>query len=103
MLIRSYTSRPSFLDIASKFGTDKVTTHHYNYSKQSTLHQSIASPKQLTGRYTVYEKYLEPIRDRKLKMLEIGLGCNMNYGPGASYHTWLEFLPNVDLVCRNLH
>ncbi len=46
---------------------------------------------------TVYEKYLEPIRDKPLKMLEIGLGCNMAYGPGKSYYTWLEFLPNVDL------
>lgn len=30
-------------------------------------------------------------------MLEIGLGCNMGYGPGKSYDTWLEWLPNVDL------
>jgi hypothetical protein len=45
----------------------------------------------------MYQKYLEPLRDQKLKMLEIGLGCNMNYGPGASYYTWLEFLPNVEL------
>ena len=26
-------TRPSFLEIATKWGTDKVTTHHYNYSK----------------------------------------------------------------------
>lgn len=45
----------------------------------------------------MYDKYLEPIRDRPLKMLEIGLGCDMSYGPGKSYYTWLEFLPNVDL------
>lgn len=30
-------------------------------------------------------------------MLEIGLGCDMNYGPGKSYYTWLEYLPNVEL------
>ena len=30
-------------------------------------------------------------------MLEIGLGCDMNYGPGASYYTWLEYFPHVDL------
>ena len=30
-------------------------------------------------------------------MLEIGLGCDMSYGPGASYYTWLEFFTNVDL------
>ncbi|CAG8961756.1 hypothetical protein HYFRA_00006299, partial [Hymenoscyphus fraxineus] len=70
------TERPSFTEIAMKWGTDKVTTHNYHY---------------------MYEKYMEPIRDRKIKMLEIGLGCNMNYGPGMSYHTWLEFFPNVDM------
>lgn len=30
-------------------------------------------------------------------MLEIGFGCGMTYGPGASYYTWLEYLPYVDL------
>jgi hypothetical protein len=25
--------RPSFLEIATKWGTDKVTTHHYNHSE----------------------------------------------------------------------
>ncbi|KAG4424211.1 hypothetical protein IFR04_002615 [Cadophora malorum] len=68
--------RPSFLDIALKHGTDKVTTHHYNY---------------------MYDKYLEPLRDQRIKVLEIGLGCNMGYGPGAPYHTWLEYFTNVDL------
>jgi len=66
----------SFYNIASKHGTDKVTTHSYHH---------------------MYTKYLEPIRTQKLKMLEIGLGCDMSYGPGKSYYTWLEFFPNVDL------
>ena len=30
-------------------------------------------------------------------MLEIGLGCDMAYGPGASFYTWLEYFPYVDL------
>lgn len=45
----------------------------------------------------MYEKYLSPLRLQPLKMLEIGLGCDMAYGPGASYYTWLEYLPKVDL------
>jgi hypothetical protein len=28
-------TRPSFLEIATKWGTDKVTVHHYNYSRFS--------------------------------------------------------------------
>lgn len=48
--------RPSFKEIGLKYGTDKVTDHHY---------------------WFIYEKYLEPLRDKKLKMLEIGLGCDM--------------------------
>jgi hypothetical protein len=30
-------TRPSFLEIATKWGTDKVTTHHYNYSECTVL------------------------------------------------------------------
>lgn len=29
----SEPTRPSFLEIATKWGTDKVTTHHYNHSE----------------------------------------------------------------------
>jgi hypothetical protein len=46
----------------------------------------------------MYEKYLPLYRDKRFKMLEIGLGCDMDYGPGKSYYTWLEyFAHNVDL------
>lgn len=101
---RSFPSHgPSFHEIALKHGTDKVTDHQYHY---------------------MYDKYLPAIRNEKIKMLEIGLGCDMvsipsltavssfymwlatcaylsptlkGYGPGASYYTWLEYFPNVDL------
>ncbi|PNS15198.1 hypothetical protein CAC42_8199 [Sphaceloma murrayae] len=66
----------SFYDIALKHGTDKVTDHSYQ---------------------DMYEKYLPGLRLQPLKMLEIGLGCDMSYGPGASYYTWLEYFPHVDL------
>ncbi|SMY24403.1 unnamed protein product [Zymoseptoria tritici ST99CH_1A5] len=69
-------TRPSFYEIALSHGTDKVTTHSYHH---------------------MYQKYLSPFRDVPFKMLEIGLGCDMNYGPGASYWTWLEYFPYVDL------
>lgn len=66
----------SFYEIALKHGTDKVTTHSYQ---------------------DMYTKYFEPNRLRPLKFLEIGLGCDMLYGPGKSYAMWLEYFPNVDL------
>ncbi|POS75632.1 hard-surface induced protein 5 [Diaporthe helianthi] len=67
---------PSFFEIAKAQGTDKVGPHHYE---------------------DMYEVYFPSIRHKKLKMLEIGLGCDMSYGPGASYYTWLEYFPNVEL------
>ena len=30
-------------------------------------------------------------------MLEIGLGCDMDYGPGASTALWKKLFPNADL------
>lgn len=73
--------------------TDKVTTHHYQL---------------------MYGMYLGPIRHLPVKMLEIGLGCDMNYGPGASTKVWQKWLPRAEIwqaelngdcvdKARNLH
>lgn len=47
---------PTFYEIGQKFGTDKVIGHHF---------------------WFMYDKYFPAIRQKKLKMLEIGLGCDM--------------------------
>ncbi|KAK8061386.1 hypothetical protein PG994_007752 [Apiospora phragmitis] len=68
---------PSFHEIALKHGTDKVTTHHY---------------------WFMYDKYFPAIRDKKLKMLEIGLGCNMvRLWSGQVLLHLAGVLPHVDL------
>lgn len=50
------SAEPSFFEIATAQGTDKVGPHHYE---------------------DMYEVYFPPLRHKKLKMLEIGLGCDM--------------------------
>ena len=50
--------------------TDKVKTHEY---------------------HIVYEKYLQPLRHSPVRLLEIGLGCDMTYGPGHSLELWTQF------------
>lgn len=67
---------PSFLEIGREVNTDKVTSHRYD---------------------GMYEKYLSPMRNRHVKMLEIGLGCNMGYGPGHSAPLWKKYFRSVDL------
>lgn len=62
----------AFLDFAQWSGTDKVTDHAYHYA---------------------YTRYLSHVRFTDLRMLEIGLGCDMGYGPGASLKLWHAFLP----------
>lgn len=58
--------------------TDKVTTHEY---------------------YIMYGNHLLPYyyKHPKMKMLEIGLGCDMKYGPGASVKLWKALFPGADL------
>jgi len=64
-----------FFSLALQFGTDKVQEdgnqagHHY---------------------HNAYQKYLIPLRYSKIKFLEIGLGCDMHYGPGKSAQLWKE-------------
>lgn len=58
--------------------TDKITTHSF---------------------YTMYGQFLLPYYKRKpdMKMLEIGLGCDMNYEPGASVALWKKLFPKANL------
>ena len=69
-----------FITTAETFDpvTDKVTTHSF---------------------YTMYGRFLLPYYQRKprMKMLEIGLGCDMNYGPGASVSLWKTLFPVAEL------
>ena len=69
-------SNDIFKQIALKYGTDKVTTHHYEY---------------------VYGQLVAPIRFVEIHFLEIGLGCSMSYGPGKSLLVWKEFMPNANI------
>lgn len=72
---------PSFYDICMRVGTDKCKPTQYDD------HQY----------YRVYPRYLEPLRDQPQKLLEIGLGCDMSYGPGRSVKLWKQYLPRVEL------
>ena len=65
------SSEVSFFDIGMKFKTDKVSLHHYE---------------------TMYEKYLRKYIGTNVSILEIGLGCGMSYGPGASAYLWRHYL-----------
>jgi hypothetical protein len=66
----------AFYDIAIKHSTDKVTAHAYQL---------------------LYGLYLSPIRYKNIRMLEIGLGCYMGYGPGKSIIVWKEYFSNVTI------
>jgi hypothetical protein len=63
----------SFLDLAKRLKptSDKVTTHAYN---------------------RMYDQFLGPLRQKDLKMFEIGLGCGTHSLPGASVKIWDNYL-----------
>lgn len=48
---------------------------------------------------TMYKLMLERWHGKTVgpKFFEIGLGCNVGYGPGASVQAWQTILPNLDL------
>lgn len=57
--------------------TDKITTHSYG---------------------PIYDAYFtESTTSRPAKLLEIGLGCGMNYGPGASSNIWPKLFQQGDI------
>jgi len=66
-----------FHDIATSLDpvTDKVTAHGYE---------------------AIYDIFLM-LTDEKIKLLEIGLGCDMGYGPGASAKIWPRLFPTGEI------
>lgn len=68
--------KPSFYEIAYEKGSDKVRLHTYA---------------------DMYERHLSPKRTQKVKLLEIGIGCGLEYGAGGSYHVWTKYFSNLDL------
>jgi hypothetical protein len=65
----------NFFELASEIGTDKVTSHAYQHA---------------------YELYLPALRHTSVKMMEIGLGCDMAYGPGKSLDLWDRYFTHLN-------
>jgi hypothetical protein len=61
-----------FAERVTAHGSDKATGHRYQY---------------------LYAKYLLPLRHRNISVLEIGLGCGMDFGPGHSASFFAEMFP----------
>lgn len=64
-------------------GTDKVRNH--NYQTFYTKYFELGWPGSAGLRYQVH------------KLLEIGLGCDMNYGPGRSAYIWRAYFPSAKI------
>ena len=49
--------------------------------------------------HNMYGQFLLPYaaNKRHFKLLEIGLGCNMGYGPGASVALWKKLFPDAEI------
>ncbi|KAF5019046.1 hypothetical protein F66182_8938 [Fusarium sp. NRRL 66182] len=69
----------------------------YNMSFDKAALEHGANKTNMLKYQSMYDKYLRPLQGKPIKLLEIGLGCGEHSEPGASYYTWLEFLPGVDL------
>jgi hypothetical protein len=48
--------------------------------------------------HVAYDRFLGPFRAQAFSMLEIGLGCDMPKGVGASTFVWRRFLPCANLT-----
>ena len=75
LLCAAAAHRNEILAQGTKHSTDKVTAHTYHH---------------------LYNHFLPRIRLHNVKLLEIGLGCNMNSG-SASINLWQAYFPRLDL------
>lgn len=59
--------------------TDKISTHSFE------------------GMYSSYFEAVGARRLEQLKILEMGLGCDMNYGPGAGAKFYRQYFPKSEV------
>ena len=70
-------ARPALDEIGRRFGTDKSSLHH--------------------DFLRLYEGFLAPLRDRPLRLLEIGVWS------GQSLRTWAEYFPRAQVVGADIN
>jgi hypothetical protein len=66
-------------EIANRLGTDKGTKHFEHHSYTET-----------------YQEFFYPLKDKKVKMLEIGI-ADPRF-PGASIQMWTEYFSNLEFI-----
>ena len=82
MLSASFAERPSLAELAARHGSCKWGAHW--------------GP-------TYYERYLAPLRDRRLSILEIGVGGHHLYEGGESLRMWRDYFPRALLYGVDLY
>ncbi|KAK3288873.1 hypothetical protein CYMTET_3667 [Cymbomonas tetramitiformis] len=80
------TVEASWQAVALQTGTDKSGNPHVEPCFSNKLHCNNYS--------AMYEEFLTPYRSLPAKILEIGLGCDMIYGPGKSLDLWTRYFTN---------
>ena len=85
-----FKQQRSFADLCKSSGTDKCNRNPVMDENGQLLMDNHQYE-------NVYSKYLAPLRSQHVKLLEIGLGCDMKYGPGRSYKLWRAYFESLDL------
>lgn len=76
----------------------RVPSECRNWSTIARSVQPTTDKISLHGYDTIYDYYFTGDNcKRSIKVLEIGLGCGMQYGPGASSKIWPALLPHADV------
>eukprot|EP00854_Cymbomonas_tetramitiformis_P008794 gene8794-10421_t len=79
-------NRLSWRSLAIEAGTDKSGSREFEPCKTFGEHCHDYS--------SMYTEFLESRRRDPIKFLEIGLGCDMTYGPGKSLNLWTRYFEN---------
>ncbi|MGI4860055.1 MAG: hypothetical protein ACRYHA_24645 [Janthinobacterium lividum] len=69
-------------EIGVRHGSDKFTRHRFE---------------------SVYERFMSPLRDQPLRILEIGIGGEDIENGGGSLLAWQEYFPNAEIYGIDIH
>lgn len=87
-----------FIFVAQYVSKDSPSdVREITFSSIAKSHEPITDKVTVHGYEELYDLYLQYDAEKRVRLLEIGLGCDMGYGPGASAYIWPKLFPNGEI------
>mmetsp|Transcript_5365 Transcript_5365/g.11975 ORF Transcript_5365/g.11975 Transcript_5365/m.11975 type:complete len:366 (-) Transcript_5365:154-1251(-) len=92
---------PDLLTVAIRPNAVRLVKHNLSLARQPTngflkIARGLTDKVDYHAYDVAYDQWLPPL-GRAVKLLEVGLGCTMQYGPGGSMEVWSRYFAEAEI------